>query len=207
MSLYSHYVVPCIVGKTCATKPIMKQREKVVPLAEGCVLEIGVGGGLNFAFYNKTKVTKIYGLDTSPKLMEQAVTCSRKSELEFEPILLSADQIPINASEIDTVLVTYTLCSIDALQSALKEMRRVLKPTGRLIFCEHGAAPDFEVNRWQKRLTPLWRRFGGGCRLDRQIPQEIEISGFNLTSIEHMYLPGTWRVVGYNSWGTAVPDL
>jgi len=205
MSIFSRYVLPKLIKTTCATKPLMRQREKIVPLAEGSVLEIGVGGGLNFPYYSHDKVTRIFGLDVSPELMEDASRMSKESGLEFKPLLLDAAEIPLDNGEIDTVLVTYSLCSIEEVQSALSEVRRVLKPVGKLVFCEHGAAPDPGVYRWQKRLTPVWKRFSGGCRLDRDIPGEIEKGGFRLASIEHMYLPGTMRIVGYNSWGTAIP--
>jgi ubiquinone/menaquinone biosynthesis C-methylase UbiE len=206
MSLYSRHILPRLIKTTCAAKPIMKQREKIVPLAEGKVLEIGVGSGLNFPYFDADKVTRVFGLDTSPQLMRDAEQKSNQAKIEFEPLLLDAAQIPLESGEIDTVLVTYSLCSIDALETALIEMRRVLKPSGKLVFCEHGAAPDNSVYSWQRRLTPIWRRIGGGCRLDRNLPVEIEKAGFRLTSLEQMYLPGTWRVVGYNSWGTAMPS-
>lgn len=205
MSVYNRFILPRIIRKTCSTKPISKQREKIVPLAEGQVLEIGAGGGMNIPYFDKTKVTRVFGLDTSPELMEGAVRQAKQTGLDFEPLLLDAAEIPLDANAVDTVLVTYTLCSIDALQSALAEMHRVLKPSGKLIFCEHGIAPDPEVSRLQKRITPLWKRIGGGCRLDRNIPGEIENAGFQLNSLEQMYLPGTWRIAGYNSWGTASP--
>ncbi|MCP4317384.1 MAG: class I SAM-dependent methyltransferase [Hyphomicrobiales bacterium] len=205
MSLYSRFVLPRLVNASCSTKPVMKQREKIVPLARGRVLEIGVGGGLNFPYLDSAEVDCVFGLDTSAELMEGACAKSEQMDIEFTPLILDAAQIPLDDGDVDTVLVTYTLCSIDALQSALSEMRRVLKPQGQLLFCEHGAAPDRSVNQWQKRLTPIWRRVGGGCRLDRDLPLEIQNAGFRLTSLEQMYLPGTARLVGYNSWGAAIP--
>ncbi|MEX3011011.1 class I SAM-dependent methyltransferase [Hoeflea sp. TYP-13] len=205
MSLYSRFVLPRLINASCQAKPIMKQREKIVPLAKGRVLEIGVGGGLNLAYLDSSKVECVFGLDSSAALMEGALQKSGQLDIDFKPLLLDAAQIPLADDEIDTVLVTYTLCSIDALEAALFEMRRVLKPAGQLLFCEHGAAPDRNVNKWQKRLTPVWRRVGGGCRLDRDLPMEIQNAGFRLTSLEQMYLPGTARLVGYNSWGAAIP--
>ena len=206
MSLYSRHVLPYIINKTCSSKPIMKQREKIVPLAEGRVLEIGIGSGLNFPYLDASKVTHLFGLDTSAQLMEGAKRLAQKSQIDFEPLLLDAAQIPLEKNSVDTVLVTYSLCSIDALGSALGEMRRVLKPSGKLVFCEHGAAPDGAVNRWQKRITPIYRHFAGGCRLDRNFPGEIEKAGFKIATLEQMYLPGTARIIGFNSWGTATPN-
>ena len=136
MSVYNRFILPRIIKKTCSTKPISKQREKIVPLAEGRVLEIGVGNGMNIPYYDNTKVTHVFGLDISPELMEGAVRRARQTGLDFEPLLLDATEIPLDANAVDTVLVTYTMCSIDALQSALAEMHRVLKPSGKLVFCE-----------------------------------------------------------------------
>jgi len=203
MSLYNRYVLPWVIRKSCASKPIRKQREKVVPLAEGRVLEIGAGGGLNFPHYVKSKVDMVLGLDISAELLDLAEEQAARARVPFESVLLDAASIPLERNEVDTVLVTYSLCSIDDLEPALNEMYRVLKPSGKLIFCEHGVAPDIQVSRMQRALTPLWRRFGGGCRLDRDLPGEIEKAGFQIRWLEQMYLPGTWRVVGWNSWGVA----
>jgi ubiquinone/menaquinone biosynthesis C-methylase UbiE len=203
MSLYERYVLPWVITKSCATKPIRKQREKVVPLAEGRVLEIGAGGGLNLPHYDKSKVDKVLGLDVSAELLSLAEEQAARMRVPFEGVLLDAASLPLEENEVDTVLVTYSLCSIDDLESALLEIYRVLKPSGKLIFCEHGAAPDRQVRRFQSALTPLWKRFAGGCRLDRDLPGEIEKAGFEIDWLEQMYLPGTWRIVGWNSWGVA----
>ena len=205
MSLYGRYVLPRMIDFSCATKPIRKQREKVVPSAAGRVLEIGVGSGLNFAHYDGAKITTVFGLDPSPELMAMAHAEAERVGIVFEALPVEAGEIPLENAEVDSVLVTYTLCSITDLNAALAEMRRVLKPAGRLLFCEHGAAPDRNIYRWQKRLTPLWRRIAGGCRLDRDMPAIITEAGFAIDTLDQMYLPGTWRVFGYNSWGSARP--
>lgn len=203
MSLYNRYVLPHLIKTACSVGPIMKQREKVVPLAEGRVLEIGIGSGLNLPYYDKSKVSQVFGLDSASELLDDARESAQAQGIELALLNFGAERIPMEKNEVDTVLVTYSLCSIDALQPALAEMRRVLKPTGKLIFCEHGAAPDAHILRWQQRITPLWKHVAGGCRLDRNIPSEIEAGGFTLTSLEQMYLPRTLRIVGYNIWGTA----
>lgn len=205
MSLYSRYVLPCVISKTCASRPVMKQRQKVVPLAEGRVLEIGAGGGLNLGFYDAAKVRAVIGLDASPELLDTAARTAAGTGLAYEPLLSDAADVPVETGTIDTVLVTYTLCSIDALDAALREMHRVLRPDGRLVFCEHGLAPDAGVARWQHRLTPLWKRVGGGCRLDRDPVEALSRAGFRVETVDHMYLPGTPRFAGYNSWGVALP--
>lgn len=201
--IYDRYVLPWVIKKTCASKPIRKQREKVVPLAQGRVLEIGAGGGLNLPHYSKSRVEIVLGLDVSPELLIAAEKAAESAHVPFEGVLLDAASIPLEDNTIDTVLVTYSLCSIDDLSSALYEMHRVLKPSGKLIFCEHGAAPDQPVKRIQSALTPLWKHFAGGCHLDRDLPKEIRRAGFDIEWMEQMYLPGTWRAVGWNSWGVA----
>jgi SAM-dependent methyltransferase len=126
-----------------------------------------------------------------------------QAEFEVEFIEATADEIPLDDSSADTVLVTYTLCSISKILPALGEMRRVLKPDGRLIFCEHGAAPDEGVRRWQNRLNPIWKRVGGGCNLNLPIPSVLERAGFKIRAMDTMYIPG-WKPVSFNYWGTAI---
>jgi ubiquinone/menaquinone biosynthesis C-methylase UbiE len=183
----------------------MKQREKVVPLAAGEVLEIGAGGGLNLPFYDSARVTRVIGLDVSADLLTSASRKAAGGAVAFEPLLSSAARIPLSDGAVDTVLVTYTLCSIDDLGAALGEMRRVLRPGGQLIFCEHGAAPDRRVRRLQKRLTPVWKHFSGNCHLDRDTLADLAGAGFRVGWNEEMYLPGTWKVAGFNRWGVATP--
>ncbi|HLF34846.1 MAG TPA: class I SAM-dependent methyltransferase [Cyclobacteriaceae bacterium] len=182
----------------------MRQREKVVPQARGSVLEIGIGSGLNLPFYDSTKVTKIWGLDPSPEMIKLAEQMARSLHLEVEFIGLPADEIQLDDGSIDTVLITYTLCSILDTTPALRQMARVLRPGGELIFCEHGAAPDANVRRWQNHLNPIWKQFAGGCNLNRPIPDLIEAGGFRINALETMYIPG-WRPACFNYWGIAVP--
>lgn len=204
MGLYSKYVLPSLVHMACSAKPSMRQREKVVPLAEGRVLEIGIGSGLNLPYYDASKVTRLWGLDPSPELTKRARVAAGSVDFDVEFIDLPGDQIPLDRGSVDTVLVTYTLCTIPETESALVEMSRVLKVGGRLIFCEHGQAPDASVRRWQDRLNPIWRRLGGGCNLNRPIPALIEGGGFRIRDLETMYIPG-WRPGSFNYWGTATP--
>jgi len=182
----------------------MRQREKVVPNAHGRVLEIGIGSGLNLPYYDAAKVTKVWGLDPAPEMTRTAERTARAVPFEVEFIGLPGDEIPLEDGSVDSVVITYTLCSIPDTDPALRQMRRVLKPGGELIFCEHGAAPDASVRRWQERLNPLWRRIGGGCNLNRSIPALIEAGGFRIRNLETMYIPG-WRPASFNYWGAAVP--
>lgn len=204
MGLYSRYILPKVVHFTCGLKPNMRQREKVVPRARGCVLEVGIGSGLNLSFYDSTKVIKVWGLDPAPEMTRMAERAVRSLPFEVEFIGLPSDEIPLEDNSIDTVLVTYTLCTIPDTTPALRQMSRVLRPGGELIFCEHGAAPDASVRRWQARLNPIWKRLGGGCNLNRPIPAVIEAGGFRIKSLDTMYIPG-WRPASFNYWGTAVP--
>jgi ubiquinone/menaquinone biosynthesis C-methylase UbiE len=204
MGLYSKYVLPKLVHMSCSGNPSMRQREKVVPLAEGRVLEIGIGSGLNLPYYDAAKVTKLWGLDPSPELTKLAQKAARAVSFEVEFIGLPGDEVPLDADSVDTVLVTYTLCTIPETRPALEQMARVLKPGGRLIFCEHGEAPDASVRRWQERINPIWRRLGGGCNLNRPIPQLIEQGGFQIRDMDTMYIPG-WRPGCFNYWGHATP--
>ncbi len=204
MGLYAKYVLPHIVHFTCSLEPNMRQRAKVVPLAGGEVLEIGVGSGLNLPFYDPTRVKKLWGLEPSAEMRRLAQRAVRSLSFEFEFIDLPGEEIPLDASSVDTVLVTYTLCTIPETETALRGMARVLRPGGRLIFCEHGAAPDAGVRRWQDRVNPVWRRLSGGCELNRVIPELIRSAGFEIEALETMYLPG-WRPATFNYWGTAAP--
>ena len=204
MGIYSKYVLPKLVHAACSATPTMRQREKVVPIAEGRVLEIGIGSGLNLPYYDAAKVTRLWGLDPSPELTRRAERAARSVSFEVELIGLPGDEVPLEAGSVDTVVVTYTLCTIPETRPALQQMARVLKPGGQLIFCEHGVAPDASVRRWQDRINPIWRRFGGGCNLNRPIPELIEGGGFRIRDVDTMYIPG-WRPGSFNYWGTATP--
>ena len=204
MSIYEDHVLPHLIDLACSTKPTRKQREKIVHLAEGDVLEIGFGSGLNLPYYDGNKVRKIFGLEPAAGMRRKAQPNVDASGLDIEFIDLPGEEIPLERGSVDTVLVTFTLCSIEDALTALEGMRRVLKPGGKLLYCEHGAAPDESVRRWQDRLNPGWKRFSGGCNMNRDIPSLIESSGFRITADERMYIPGV-RILSYNYWGTAKP--
>lgn len=205
MGLYSKYILPKIVHLSCSAKPNMRQREKVVPEARGRVLEIGIGSGLNLPYYDAERVEKCWGLDPAPEMLKLAGRAADSVAVDVEFLEAPADDIPLDDGSVDTVLLTYTLCTISDPQPALEEMARVLGPDGRLIFCEHGAAPDASVRRWQDLLNPVWKRLGGGCNLNRLIPNLIQRGGFRVDRMETMYIPG-WRPACFNYWGAAVPD-
>ena len=202
MGLYSRFILPRVVNLVCAAKPAAKQRAKTVPLAQGSVLEIGIGSGLNLPFYDPSRVERITGLDPSPEMWQLARERAEAAELPVEYVEGDAADMPLDRASFDTVLVTYTLCTIPDVAGALAEVRRVLRPGGELVFCEHGRSPDPGVRRWQERLNPIWRRMGGGCELDRPIPSLLEDGGFTLHGLETGYIPGL-KPASFNFWGRA----
>lgn len=203
MGFYDRYILPRLLNLAMGAKPIRYQRRKVVPLAERRVLEIGIGAGHNLPFYDAAKVREVIGLEPSAEMRTRAMAAAKGAAVPVSFIDLKAEEIPLPDASVDTVHVTYTLCSIPDVGRALQGMGRVLAPGGRLVFCEHGAAPDEGVRRWQDRLTPLWKRIGGGCHLNRPIPDLLAAGGFRIEALETMYLPGTPRFAGFNYWGTA----
>ena len=203
MSFYDKYILPKVLNCTCASKPIRYQRDKIVPLAEGVVLDVGIGSGLNIPFYNKSKINYLYGLDPSKELLDIAKSIAKENQLEVDFLQCSAESIPLPDKSIDTVLITYTMCTIPDVALSNSEIMRVLKDDGKLLFCEHGLAPDKHIAKWQKRINPLWGKIAGGCNLNRDIPKLISSSGFKISNMEEMYLPSTPKFAGYNYWGTA----
>ena len=203
MSLYEKYVLPKFLNCTCGSKPINYQRKKVVPLAQGLVLDVGIGSGLNIPFYDMSKIDKVLGLDPSVELNNLAKDVAEEHQIDIDFMLCGAEDIPLPDNHVDTVLITYTMCTIPDVLEANKEMLRVLKPGGKLVFCEHGQAPDPKVAKWQKRIDPLWGKIAGGCHLNRDIPHLITSAGFEIENMEQMYLPSTPSIAGYNYWGTA----
>ena len=203
MGFYDRHILPFLLNAAMSAKPISYQRRKVVPRAEGRVLEIGFGAGHNLPFYDATKVTHLWALEPAKEMRARAALRVKDSPLKIEFIDLPGEEIPLEDEAADTVLVTYTLCSIPDAMKALSGMRRVLKSSGRLIFCEHGEAPDENVRKWQRRITPVWKRIGGGCHVGRAIPKLIQDAGFAVRDMDTMYLPGTPRFAGFNYWGSA----
>ena len=202
-SWYEKFFLPKLCDKCCSTKPINYQRNKVVPLAKGIVLEIGIGSGLNIPFYNKNNIEKIIGLDPSEELNFLANKVAKKNNIEIDFIISGAEDIALPDNSIDTILITYTLCTIPDLDNSMAEIKRVLKSDGKFIFCEHGIAPDQNIVKWQTRINPIWKALMGGCNINRNIPKIISDGGFDITNINEMYLPSTPKIVGYNYWGIA----
>ena len=203
MSLYNKYILPKFLNCACGSKPINYQRQKVVPLAKGKVLDIGIGSGLNIPFYNSDKIDQVIGIDPSHELIELAKELANDSKASIDLVIGSAESIPYPDNFFDTVLVTYTMCTIPNVAIANKEMWRVLKNDGRLIFCEHGLAPDKKISKWQNRIDPFWGKIAGGCHLNRDIQKLITDAGFSFESLDKMYLPSTPKFAGYNYWGVS----
>lgn len=201
MNFIEKFLAPRIMNFVCGHRVFSRQRRKVVPHARGRVLEIGFGTGLNLKYYDPAKVRHVWGLDASIEMWKMAEAKSVPFDVEF--IQATAENVPLDDGSVDTILVTYTLCSISNIIGSLEDMRRVLKPGGELIFCEHGAAPDAKVRKWQDRLNPIWSKIAGGCNLNRTIPELLEQGGFELRTLDSMYLP-VWKPAAYNYWDTAV---
>ena len=204
MSLYDKYVLPKFLNCACGSNPVSRQRQKVVPLVEGKVLEVGIGSGLNLPFYDKSKIDELWGLDPSEELSAMARKVADRENIVVNFISSGAEEIPLPDSYFDSVLITYTMCTIPEVARANKEIKRVLKRGGKLIFCEHGEAPDENIRKWQKRINPFWGKLAGGCNINRKIPSLIQNSGFEIVELEEMYLPKTPKIAGYNYWGYAV---
>ena len=202
MGLYDRYVLPRLLDLAMRDKCIMRQRAKVVPLAHGRVLEIGIGTGLNLAFYDKARVETVIGLDPSPELNKVARKRAAEAGVDVDWLALSSEKIPLDDASVDNIVITYTMCTIPDVDSALLEMRRVLKSGGSMFFSEHGRAPDASVRKWQDRINPIWQRLAGGCQLNRDVPAMLERAGFQLRDLQTMYLPGP-RPMTFNYWGTA----
>jgi len=202
MNVYDEYCLPHLIHCACGLKVIQRQREKVVPLADGRVLEVGMGSALNIPFYDPDKVEFVWGLEPSRAMRKKARKNLSRAPFDVRLLDLPGEEIPLDDDSVDTVLLTYTLCTIPDWRSAMQQMRRVLRPGGKLIFCEHGVAPDEQVRKWQDRVNPLWKKIAGGCNLNRPIPEYIEAGGFSIQSLETGYLPGP-KFAAFNYWGVA----
>ncbi len=202
---YDRHILPWALNCICGMKLVTHQRQKIVPQARGRVLEVGIGSGLNLPLYDPGKVAQVIGLDPGAELIAMARRRAWTAAVPVEFLQQRGEAIPLESGSIDTAVATYTLCTIPGVEQALAEMRRVLKPGGRLLFCEHGLAPDPSVQRWQARITPAWMWLGGGCHLNRDIPALLQRSGFRPQSIETGYMPHVPRLVGFHYIGSAVP--
>jgi len=202
VGFYARHVLPRIINLAMRNKEITRLRQAWVPKASGDVLEIGIGSGMNLPFYS-SEVKRVFGVDPSLELQRMARERATGRPVNVEFLSQSAeDPIPLPSESVDTIVMTWTLCSIPNAPKALEQMRRVLKPGGKLIFIEHGRAPDRGVAIWQDRLTPTWKRIGGGCHLNRKVDELITQAGFQITELRRFYLPGP-RPMTYTYQGLA----
>lgn len=202
MGIYSKFVLPKMINFACSQSSTTKQREKIIPYVEGRVLEIGVGTGLNIPFYDASNVDYVMGIDPEIANWKEGKIDVSKLPFEYDFAQAYAENIPADNHSFDSVVITYTLCSIPVIGLAFEEIRRIIKPSGTLYFCEHGKAPDKAVLKWQNNINPIWKKIGGGCNLNRDIPSLILESGFKIENLEEMYITG-WKPLSYNYWGSA----
>ncbi|TVQ99056.1 MAG: class I SAM-dependent methyltransferase [Desulfovibrionales bacterium] len=203
MGFYANCIFPRLMHTACGQVPIRVLRERMIPLARGRVLEVGVGSGLNLPYYDAGHVTEFWALDPSPAMLRIATDAARASPVAPHWIERPVEDVSLESASMDTVVMTFSLCSIAAPEEGLAQVHRVLRPEGRLIFCEHGAAPDQAVRRWQNRLTPLWRRLAGGCHLNRDVAGLLTRSGFRLATLETTVIR-RWWLAGFLFHGIAV---
>jgi ubiquinone/menaquinone biosynthesis C-methylase UbiE len=189
VSFYQRHVLPRLLHLAMRQAALRPFRQRVIGAAEGRVLEVGIGSGLNLPLYGEA-VRTVIGLEPSPELLRMARDRAATAPVPVELLKASAEAVPLDTASIDTVVMTWTLCTIPDPHRALAELRRVLKPGGALLFVEHGRAPEPGVARWQDRLDPLWRRAAGGCHLNRKIDDLISGSGFRIDALTNARLPG-----------------
>jgi len=204
MSFYEKRILPHIINCACAMKAVDLQRAKVVPLAHGEVLELGIGTGLNAKHYDAARVSRVVGIDPSEESWQLAQPAVLQSDVVIEYCKGSAEDIPLATDSIDTAVITYTLCTIPDPGRALAEVIRVLRPSGRVLVAEHALAPEASVAKWQNRVNGFWGKMAGGCHINRDIRGLIEATPLKVQDWQAMYLPKTPKIAGYNVWGTAI---
>jgi SAM-dependent methyltransferase len=200
---YENHILPGLVHHVCAHEKFSPERGKIVPRATGVVVELGIGSGLNLPFYDHEKIKAVIGVDPSSRLAERAAERVRAAPFDVELLAISAEELPLEDNSADTVLTTFSLCTIPDLAAAFSEARRVLKPGGQLLFCEHGLADEARIAKWQNRLNPFWMPFSGGCHLNRDIPALIRDSGFEITGMESGFMDGAPGIGGFLYRGAA----
>ena len=201
MNWYDRHILPWLIDFGCGLPMVQARRRALVPQARGKVLEIGMGTGRNLPFYDRSQITQLVGVDPALQMHSLAQRRSDQAGLDVELVGLTAERLPLPDESFDTVVCTYTLCSIPNPVAALREVWRVLKPGGQFLFCEHGRAPDASVARWQRRIQPLWTPMMGGCHLDRDVPALLREAGLQ-AEMDQGYLPGP-KVLTYHYWGRA----
>ncbi len=200
---YDAHVMPRLIGCACSTGQVMKRRSQIVPLAQGDVFELGCGGGLNQQFYDAERVTSLAGIDPNEKLLAAARAASEERGFPADFRKGMGEAIPFPDSAFDTVVCTFTLCSVQDPKAVLSEMHRILRPGGQVLFLEHGRAPDADVAKWQDRIEPVWKPLAGGCHLTRPIGAAFRGAGFEVEPLGQGYLPKAPKFAMWNEWGLA----
>jgi SAM-dependent methyltransferase len=203
MSLYSRWVLPNIVACGCGLKSIGEERRKVVPRAHGVVLELGMGAGANLPFYAKAKVACVFGVEPEPGMLPKARRAAARAAVPVTVLPEPAERLSLADASVDSVVVTFALCTIPDVAAALAGARRVLKPGGSLFFCEHGLSPDAAIAARQARIEPVWKRLFGGCHLTRDIPALVREAGFRVDDLDAGYMGGKPGFAGYLYRGAA----
>ena len=206
MGLYRRHVLPRLVDRLCGLENVAELRAAVVPLARGVVLEVGFGTGLNLPWYDPARVERLIAVEPAEEMLARSRDRARATPFPIETLALDGERIRLETASVDSVVVTFTLCTIADPRRALEGMRRVLRPGGQLLFCEHGLAPDERVARWQRRVNPVWRRVFGGCHLDRDVPALLAASGFRLDELATAWLGGGPRIATFTYRGAASPS-
>lgn len=203
-NFYEKHISPHLLNYVMQLPLFKKQRKKVIPFAKGKILEVGFGSGLNLPYYNLEILDSLTALDPNPILGKYAKKRSKKYKLPYKAIELSAEKIPYTDNSFDTVVCTYSLCTIPDPVAAIKEIKRVLKPGGKFLFTEHGLAPDNHIRKWQTLLNPIEKTIAGGCNLNRDIPAIIRKGGLALTNLKEDYISAHLKILTYNYWGHAI---
>lgn len=203
MNIYERYIAPRLVNCLCSMGAIKQQREKVVPLARGDVVEIGFGAGLNLPLYDASKVTSLIGVDPGAEMIALKKAKSAHPSLSYDVLMESAEQMSLKDESADSVVITYSLCTIPRPLDALHEARRILKPSGQLLFCEHGRSDKHSTAKWQDRINPIWSHIAAGCNINRNMRELVSEAGFTITKLENFILPATPAFVGYHYLGQA----
>jgi SAM-dependent methyltransferase len=206
MSFYRNRVYPHLVSVLANPEPIHKIRQQIIPLAQGTVLEVGVGPGVNFAYYDPAKISKVYALEPNQGMMKKADNQRRRTKLDVEFLSLPGERIPLPDASVDTVVSTFTLCTIPGVVEAIRGISRVLRPEGQFLFFEHGLSPDEKVRRWQECTEPLFQWAFEGCHVTRDIPALIRQGGFRVERMETGYLARFPKSGSYYFWGVARPE-
>lgn len=203
MNFYQRHIEPALINCACSVGSVQARRKQITPRASGTVLEVGFGSGHNLPFYDNDKVNKLFALEPSEGMRKRAAERLAQTPLDVELLDLPGERIPLDADSVDSILITYTMCTIPGIQDALGEMRRVLRPGGHMYFCEHGRAPDQKIARFQDKIDKPWGALFGGCHVNRNIPELLRGAEFNITELQEEYIEKAPKFAGYTYMGVA----